>query len=293
MLKKEQLLNHRLLEGLSEDHAKVIAELSKNDERLNIDSAVDDAVGRLHGMYDEDFKELFPDAERGSEKSYKFWKAQVADLKSNYESLKNSKPEVNENELQERFEAEKQGIIDSYEKKLDEARQEYEQKIESDLRNSLLREYDLALNERKSKFKPDIPEEVLEGFLENKKNDFLNNHEYDFDQELGRFVFKDADGKILRDDKMSPMTIGQIIDNSHKTIYDEGREKTGTGSGKPKPKKSGFVVDEFDSKADATRGLNKYLTETLGLSPNSDDYISKRDEIYQSEIAPSNLPVTA
>ena len=74
-LKNEFLSNYR--------NSEEMQELLNNHAKNYWESKIGDEIGKVHGGYDQDFKEVLGIEKPQGVKSYTFWKEQVAKLKEN------------------------------------------------------------------------------------------------------------------------------------------------------------------------------------------------------------------
>jgi hypothetical protein len=249
----------------------------ENHKQSVIDAELPQKVNEIHTRYDDDLFELFGVRKKGDQKTYNFLKEQFGALKT-----KASKVETLETEIAELRKgnptdakrlaeiAELQNTITTLKKAHETELSEFASKMQrtniiSDIKNA----------RGGLKIKKDIPESVIEVYLNTIADELAKNAEH----RDGKIVFLDPEKKtpLRNPSTMVPYTTAELVAEKMKDLIDVGIHQKGPGieSGKPPvEKKDGKFQINFQLPADITsrEKLGPYLIKEHGLKSTSPEY---------------------
>lgn len=269
-LNKDILKQQALLSTLSDEQIGVITTLSDNDEN----TVIGKKIGELHGQYDTDVLTVSGIPKNQGEKSYDYTKRVLAEYKAKAtkadelagkiatldtkiaeyeEQIKSGKgndvivqklkdAETLASKLQSQLETDKQ----NWEKE----KGELSQKISSIQLDTEFEKINAGL-----KFKVGFDEEVQSVLISNAKQTILSKYKVEWiDNGKGgkALAFRNEAGDIIRnpENAQNPFTATELIKQQLKSVLDEGRKQTGTGTGETDK-------DKFIETADYANAKNK------------------------------------
>jgi hypothetical protein len=297
----EVLKANESLQGLSDEQITAIETLSANDEN----KVIGQKIGELHGQYDQDVMEVAGVEKNQGEKSYDFVKRVLGDFKTkagNVETLtgeiSNLKTTIADYEA--KFQAGKgnealaQKLKDA-ETKLTQLQGQYdtdkaawtekENNFASERTNYIV-DTEFTKATAGLKFKAEYPEAVQSTLLKAAKESVLSTSKVDFiDNGKGgkAMVFRDDKGDIIRnpENKLEPMTAGELIGKQLKDVLDTGKQQRGGGTKSP-----GAGNDDVDlvdlggakNQVQADELITKYLMQK-GLTRGSAKFAEEQTRI--------------
>lgn len=300
------------LQGLSDEQISAIETLSVNDEN----KIIGQKIGELHGQYDQDVMAVAGVEKNQGEKSYDYVKRVLGDLKAKAGSSEKLTGEIqtlkgtiadyeakfkagqgNEALAQKLKDAE--GKLTQLQGQYDTdkaAWQEKEANFATD-RNNYMMDVEFAKATAGLKFKSEYPESVQKTLLNAAKETILTGNKVDWiDNGNGgkAMVFRDNKGDIVRnpENKLEPMTAGELINKQLKDVLDLGKQQRGGGTGNPTGGKTD--VDLVDlagatTQVEADELIGKYLMQK-GLTRGSAAFADEQKKI-RTENGVDKLPL--
>lgn len=224
-LKNEFLNNYR--------NSEEVSTLLNNHAKNYWDSKIGDEIGKVHGGYDQDFKEVLGVEKPQGVKSYTFWKEQVAKLKEN------ANPQLlsdKENQIQELQKAVEQSAGSEHFKSL------YE-KLQSDSETRIA-----ELNEQLNGFETKFKNNKIESLINKSMNGFEFNSELPEDlrtsfidgivskliqgakvMEDGTVTFYENNEPILNPKTLAKMDAGDILKAKLSSVLMKKENSAGGG----------------------------------------------------------------
>lgn len=297
----EVLKANESLKGLNDDQIKAIETLSANDEN----KVIGQRIGELHGQYDQDVTSVAGAEKQQGEKSYDFVKRVLGEFKTKAASADTLQAEMQTlkstiTDYEAKFQAGKgnealsQKLKDA-ETKLSQMQGQYETDKKSwtekegqfaTERNSYMMDVEFAKATSGLKFKAEYPESVQSVLLKSAKESALQGNKVDWiDNGKGgkAMVFRDEKGDILRnpENKLEPMTAGEIIAKQLKDVLDFGRKATGGGTGNPganDPTAELIDISGAKTQVQADELIQKHLMQK-GLTRGSGEFAEQQSKI--------------
>lgn len=215
-----------------------------NFKEQEVEKEIKPHIGRLHTMYEADFKSVTGLDKPEGVKGYNWIKDEVTKLKTSADKL--SQSEVKLEALEKQL---KEGKVDEAAKlKIDEltgevkrleklhktAKQEWEQGVEkerTEFRNTRIKsELNHAMMGYKFLPKEIIADEVREPFVNQVLSDLVKIA--DFNDE-GKLIFRDAEKNVMRNKETTAVvTASELLSARMKPILDNGKQQPGLGGEK-------------------------------------------------------------
>lgn len=266
----------------------------ENHKRSVIEEELPKKVNEIHTRYDDDMFELFGVRKKSDQKTYNFLKEQYGKLKKDAEKVADLETQITELKKNKPDDAKLQEIAD-LQKEIRRLKTAHEEEIQSVARKNVDASTmaDLKVARAGLKFKPGIPEDVIDSYMSNIMNELIKNSE----QRDGKTVFLDVDKKALRNTAtMAPYTAKELLMEKAKNIIDIGHQQTGLGITQTSTLPNNMPVSkDKDGKYAFTftlpegiksqQKLGKWLTEEMGLKSTTPEYRAAYKEFG------SNLPI--
>ena len=310
-LTPEVIKANESLSTLTDAQLAAISTLSVNDEQ----TVLNNAIGKLHGLYDQDVKEVTGIDKNQGEKSYDYVKRVLGDFKSKvgasdtlqskvtqYEteisSLKQQIADGKGNEAMKQQLTDAQSQLAALKTQYEADKQawgtkekEFSQQITSIQVDS---QFEKAVSGLK--FKAGYPEGVQKTLIKSTKDAILSQYKPDWVEADGNkiMVFRDAKGEILRNKSngLNPYTAQELIMDQLKEVIDPGKKTPGAGTGDPG--KSTVSVDVIDiagarTQVQADEVIVKYLMQN-GETRGSASFAEKQKKLRE-ENGVNKLPI--
>jgi len=270
-------------------------EFLENHKRSVIEEELPKKVNEIHTQYDDDMFELFGIRKKSDQKTYNFLKEQFGKLKKDAERVADLEGQLAELKKNKPDDAKLQEIAD-LQKKINTLTSTHEEELQAVARKNIDASTmaDLKVARAGLKFKPGIPDDVIDSYMEGIMNELIKNSE----QRDGKTVFLDIDKKALRNiATMAPYTARELLLEKAKNIIDTGHIQTGAGvqsgdgSSSDRPPvskdKDGKFIFNFTLPEGITsqQKLGKWLTEEMGIKSTTPEYRAAYKEYG------SNLPI--
>ena len=270
-------------------------EFLENHKRSVIEEELPKKVSEIHTQYDDDLFEIFGIRKKSDQKTYNFLKEQFGKLKKDAERAADLEGQLAELKKNKPDDAKLQEIAD-LQKEIKRLKSTHEEEIQAVARKNIDASTmaDLKVARAGLKFKPGIPEDVIDSYMEGIMNELIKNSE----QRDGKTVFLDIDKKALRNTAtMAPYTARELLLEKAKNIIDTGHKQLGPGippeNGTPpgsapvsKDKEGKFIFNfTLPEGVTSQQKLGKWLTEEMGIKSTTPEYRAAYKEYG------SNLPI--
>ena len=267
----------------------------ENHKRSVIEEELPKKVNEIHTQYDDDMFELFGIRKKSDQKTYNFLKEQFGKLKKDAERVADLETQLAELKKNKPDDAKLQEIAD-LQKEIKRLKSTHEEEIQEVARKNIDASTmaDLKVARAGLKFKPGIPDDVIDSYMDNIMNGLIKNSE----QRDGKTVFLDIDKKALRNTAtMAPYTARELLLEKAKNIIDTGHQQAGAGvqsgegssSDRPpvsKDKEGKFIFNfTLPEGVTSQQKLGKWLTEEMGIKSTTPEYRAAYKEYS------SNLPI--
>lgn len=267
----------------------------ENHKRSVIEEELPKKVQEIHTRYDDDMFELFGVRKKSDQKTYNFLKEQYGKLKKDAEKVADLETQIIELKKNKPDDAKLQEITDLT-KEIKRLKTVHEEEIQSVARKNVDASTmaDLKVARAGLKFKPGIPEDVIDSYMNNIMNELIINSE----QRDGKTAFLDVDKKALRNPAtMAPYTARELLFEKAKNIIDTGHQQNGPGLPPDRGSSPGQVPVSKDKDGKfvftftlpegikSQQKLGKWLTEEMGLKSTTPEYRAAYKEFG------SNLPI--
>ena len=198
----------------------------ENHKRSVIEEELPKKVNEIHTKYDDDMFELFGKRKKSDQKTYHFLKEQFNDLKARADKVADLETQIIELKKNKPDDAKLQEITE-LQKEIKRLKTVHDEEIQGASRKSVEASIlaDIKVARAGLKFKPGIPDDVVESYLNTIMNDLVSNAE----QRDGKTVFLDKDKKTaLRNSAtMAPYTASELLKERAKNIIDTGIQQKG------------------------------------------------------------------
>ena len=270
-------------------------EFLENHKRSVIEDEMPKKVYEIHAQYDDDMFKLFGIRKKSDQKTYDFLKEQFGKLKKDAERVADLETQLAELKKNKPDDAKLQEIAD-LQKEIKRLKSTHEEEIQEVARKNIDASTmaDLKVARAGLKFKPGIPDDVIDSYMDNIMNGLIKNSE----QRDGKTVFLDIDKKALRNTAtMAPYTARELLLEKAKNIIDTGHQQAGAGvqsgegssSDRPpvsKDKEGKFIFNfTLPEGITSQQKLGKWLTEEMGIKSTTPEYRAAYKEYS------SNLPI--
>ena len=231
---------------------------------------LDGRISEVHKRYDDDLYEVLGKKRGQDQKTYDFLKTEITALSTSASELKTKNIEL-QKAVDDKEGDETINLLRSENKSLIEKHQQAKDGWDSQLAEKdgqfktmkVTNEINTSMTGIKFKDSSVVPEDVRNMAIQTVKEGLVKSADYDD----GKLVFKDAEGKILRNEStLIPLTAADLVKDRLKSIIDEGRKQEGVDVKDPK------IIEDEDGKIDVTLMIpdsvktNADLTEFLGKS---------------------------
>jgi hypothetical protein len=197
------------------------------------DSKIGEEIGKLHGQYDNDFKEVLGVEKPQGVKSYAFWKEQVQKLKEGSNPGLIAEKEAQIAELQKAVE--QSGNSEHFKTMYEKLQAESESRV-SELSGQLA-EYETKFRNNKIEsiinkelngleFNSDLPEDVRSTFIDGVISSLINGAKI---MEDGTVTFYDGDQPILNQKTLAKMNAGEILKTKLASVLAKKEPNAGGG----------------------------------------------------------------
>lgn len=197
------------------------------------DSKIGEEIGKLHGKYDNDFKEVLGVEKPQGVKSYAFWKEQVQKLKEGSNPGLIAEKEAQIAELQKAVE--QSGNSEHFKTMYEKLQAESESRV-SELSGQLA-EYETKFRNNKIEsiinkelngleFNSDLPEDVRSTFIDGVISSLMNGAKI---MEDGTVTFYDGDQPILNQKTLAKMNAGEILKTKLASVLAKKEPNAGGG----------------------------------------------------------------
>jgi len=237
-------------------------------------------LGQAHRKYEDDIDAIYGTTKNQGEKSFAYLKrvgaeavSSLKDLRGQNETLQKAVNDKSGDKALELLRSENKSLIEKAQKSNDDWKSKYsslEGQVEA---AKVMSELDHAMVGFKFKDEGIIPLDVRNAMVNNAKTELAQAASY-ID---GKRVYLDADGKVLRDEGLIPLTGEGLMAEKLKSIINGGRKKEGLDiEKKPTEKdKDGKTVVNLSLPSTVTTNveLSGYLLES-GLRRGTEDYMA-------------------
>ena len=310
-LNKEILKQQTGLSTLTDEQLGIITTLSDNDEN----TVIGKKIGELHGQYDTDVLTVSGIEKKQGEKSYDYTKRVLGEFKAKATKADelNTKITALDTKITEYEEQIKAGKgSDVIVQKLKDAESlagKLQTQLETEKGNwekekgelsqtinsiKLDTEFEKAL--QGIKFKTGFDEDVQQVLIMNAKQTILAKYKAEFiDNGKGgkSLAFRNEAGDIIRnpENAQNPFTAQELIKQQLKSVIDEGRKQTGTGT---EPGHTTIIETSDFETAKSKREFDELVIKHLmqkGLTKGSDAFIEAQLKAQKDFVGFAKLPM--
>ena len=310
-LTPEVIKANESLSTLTDAQLAAISTLSVNEEQTVLNAA----IGKLHGLYDQDVRDAVGIDKNQGEKSYDYVKRVLGDLKSRvgvsdtlqakatqYETeisgLKQQIADGKGNEAMKQQLTDAQSQLSALRTQYDTDKQIWGNKEKEFSQTITSIQVDTQFEKATSglKFKAGYPDSVQQTLLSSAKAAILGSYKPDWVEADGKnvMVFRDTKGEIIRNktNSLNPYTAQELIMDQLKEVIDLGKRTPGAGTGDPgKIPVSIEVIDIAGARTQvqADEVIVKYLMQN-GETRGSASFAEKQKKLRE-ENGVNKLPI--
>lgn len=296
----ETIKANEALASLSEEQLNALTTLSANDEAKTIS----EAVGKHHGLVEQDVFAISGIEKQQGEKSYEYMKRAMSHYKNSAEgakvlkeqadayaqevaSLKKAIAEGKGNEATAKELADAKAAEAALRKQLADGQNEWEQKykgLQQEVTTTKL-DVEFANASNGIKFKPEYPDAVVGTMTNAARAEILSAYTPDWVEHNGKnvFVLRDKDGQVLLNKKnlSNPYTLAEMLTEKLAPIIDAGKQATGAGS-TGAGSGSGYAAADLGgarTQVEAGRAIESQLL-AQGLTRGSKEFTEAKSKIW-------------
>jgi len=281
-LKSEFLNNYR--------NSEEVATLLNNHAKNYWDSKIGDEIGKVHGGYDQDFKEVLGVEKPQGVKSYTFWKEQVSKLKENANPGLLSEKEKQIEELQKAVEqsAGSEHFKSLYEKlqsdsetriaELNEQLTGFENKFRNNKIESLINKSLSGFE-----FNADLPEDVRTSYVDGIVSKLIQGAKV---MEDGTITFYENNEPILNPKTLAKMEAGDILKSKLASVLLKKESSAGGGvdpktvdPNNPNRLNTPATITTAKTQTQLFEAISKELA-SKGMRKGSKDYTNEFDKLF-------------
>ena len=281
-LKNEFLNNYR--------NSEEVATLLNNHAKNYWDSKIGDEIGKVHGGYDQDFKEVLGIEKPQGVKSYTFWKEQVQKLKetANPELLSEKDQQIAELQKAVEQSAGSEHFKSLYEKlqsdsetriaELNQTIEELETKFRNNKIESLINK---AMNG--FEFNSDLPEDVRTSFVDGIVSKLIQGAKV---MEDGTVTFYENNEPILNPKTLAKMDAGDILKNKLASVLLKKENSAGGGvdpkkvdPNNPNRMNTPATITTAKTQTQLFDAISKELA-SKGMRKGSKEYTNEFDKLF-------------
>lgn len=281
-LKNEFLNNYR--------NSEEVATLLNNHAKNYWDSKIGDEIGKVHGGYDQDFKEVLGIEKPQGVKSYTFWKEQVQKLKetANPELLSEKEQQIAELQKAVEQSAGSEHFKSLYEKlqsdsetriaELNQTIEEYESKFRNNKIESLINK---AMNG--FEFNSELPEDVRTSFVDGIVSKLIQGAKV---MEDGTVTFYENNEPILNPKTLAKMDAGDILKNKLASVLLKKENSAGGGvdpkkvdPNNPNRMNTPATITTAKTQTQLFDAISKELA-SKGMRKGSKEYTNEFDKLF-------------
>lgn len=281
-LKNEFLNNYR--------NSEEVATLLNNHAKNYWDSKIGDEIGKVHGGYDQDFKEVLGIEKPQGVKSYTFWKEQVQKLKetANPELLSEKDQQIAELQKAVEQSAGSEHFKSLYEKlqsdsetriaELNQTIEEFETKFRNNKIESLINK---AMNG--FEFNSDLPEDVRTSFVDGIVSKLIQGAKV---MEDGTVTFYENNEPILNPKTLAKMDAGDILKNKLASVLLKKENSAGGGvdpkkvdPNNPNRMNTPATITTAKTQTQLFDAISKELA-SKGMRKGSREYTNEFDKLF-------------
>lgn len=281
-LKNEFLNNYR--------NSEEVATLLNNHAKNYWDSKIGDEIGKVHGGYDQDFKEVLGIEKPQGVKSYTFWKEQVQKLKetANPELLSEKDQQIAELQKAVEQSAGSEHFKSLYEKlqsdsetriaELNQTIEEFETKFRNNKIESLINK---AMNG--FEFNSDLPEDVRTSFVDGIVSKLIQGAKV---MEDGTVTFYENNEPILNPKTLAKMDAGDILKNKLASVLLKKENSAGGGvdpkkvdPNNPNRMNTPATITTAKTQTQLFDAISKELA-SKGMRKGSKEYTNEFDKLF-------------
>jgi hypothetical protein len=249
----------------------------ENHAKSVIETELPKKISEVHTKYDDDLFELFGKRKKGDQKTYHFLKEEFGALKSKADKVAAMEIELTDLRKGNPTDAKRLAEIQELQNTISTMKTTHENELREFTgrmqKNSIAA--DIKAARGALKIKKDIPESLIQVYIDNLVNELSANAEF----RDNKTIFIDPVKKTpLRNPvTMEPYTTAELVAERMKDLIDAGVQQRGPGinqSKQPVEKKDGKLVINFQVPADITSRLKlgEYLVREHGLKNTSPEY---------------------
>ena len=281
-LKNEFLNNYR--------NSEEVATLLNNHAKNYWDSKIGDEIGKVHGGYDQDFKEVLGIEKPQGVKSYTFWKEQVQKLKetANPELLSEKEQQIAELQKAVEQSAGSEHFKSLYEKlqsdsetriaELNQTIEEFESKFRNNKIESLINK---AMNG--FEFNSELPEDVRTSFVDGIVSKLIQGAKV---MEDGTVTFYENNEPILNPKTLAKMDAGDILKNKLASVLMKKENSAGGGvdpkkvdPNNPNRMNTPATITTAKTQTQLFDAISKELA-SKGMRKGSKEYTNEFDKLF-------------
>lgn len=281
-LKNEFLNNYR--------NSEEVATLLNNHAKNYWDSKIGDEIGKVHGGYDQDFKEVLGIEKPQGVKSYTFWKEQVQKLKetANPELLSEKDQQIAELQKAVEQSAGSEHFKSLYEKlqsdsetriaELNQTIEEFETKFRNNKIESLINK---AMNG--FEFNSELPEDVRTSFVDGIVSKLIQGAKV---MEDGTVTFYENNEPILNPKTLAKMDAGDILKNKLASVLLKKENSAGGGvdpkkvdPNNPNRMNTPATITTAKTQTQLFDAISKELA-SKGMRKGSKEYTNEFDKLF-------------
>lgn len=281
-LKNEFLNNYR--------NSEEVATLLNNHAKNYWDSKIGDEIGKVHGGYDQDFKEVLGIEKPQGVKSYTFWKEQVQKLKetANPELLSEKEQQIAELQKAVEQSAGSEHFKSLYEKlqsdsetriaELNQTIEEYESKFRNNKIESLINK---AMNG--FEFNSELPEDVRTSFVDGIVSKLIQGAKV---MEDGTVTFYENNEPILNPKTLAKMDAADILKNKLASVLLKKENSAGGGvdpkkvdPNNPNRMNTPATITTAKTQTQLFDAISKELA-SKGMRKGSKEYTNEFDKLF-------------
>ena len=281
-LENEFLNNYR--------NSEEVATLLNNHAKNYWDSKIGDEIGKVHGGYDQDFKEVLGIEKPQGVKSYTFWKEQVQKLKetANPELLSEKDQQIAELQKAVEQSAGSEHFKSLYEKlqsdsetriaELNQTIEEFESKFRNNKIESLINK---AMNG--FEFNSELPEDVRTSFVDGIVSKLIQGAKV---MEDGTVTFYENNEPILNPKTLAKMDAGDILKNKLASVLLKKENSAGGGvdpkkvdPNNPNRMNTPATITTAKTQTQLFDAISKELA-SKGMRKGSKEYTNEFDKLF-------------